>query len=158
MFGRILQPGSRQRPFVIAAIILVGIILVGLLAIGAISLFRKSAGEASPTPMTPIVTPTKSATPRPSPTATRRATNTPVVPLVTPTSEGTVAVPVATEEGTAQPTAEEGQPTQPAVQPSATPVPPDATTPNTGSSTLILLAAVAVAVVLVAVRRMRTAH
>ena len=62
MFGRILQPGSRQRPFVIAAIILVGIILVGLLAIGAISLFRKSAGEASPTPTTPIVTPTKSAT------------------------------------------------------------------------------------------------
>ena len=145
---------GQSRLFIIIAIGLAGLLVLGLMGIGGYVIFsRMSRGaeqvaaaetaaaataEAQAAAEAPTETPVPTFTPVPTNTPTVSATNTPVVPPY---------------EGTPELT-----PGAPTVAPTATPTLAEGETPSAGYGGIgVILAGLALAVVLVVVRRVRLA-
>ena len=141
---------SPNRLFIIIAIGLVGVLVLGLLGIGGYAIFSRyrrgaeqiaaaqtaaaATAEAQATAEAPTEPPVPTFTPMPTPTVA--ATNTPVVPPGTPEETRPAPTPVRT----------------------ATPRPAEGETPSAGFGGIgAILAGLALAIVLVVVRKVRLA-
>ena len=145
---------SQSRLFIIIAIGLVGLLVLGLLGIGGYVIFSRvrrgaeqvaeaetaAAGtaQAQATAEAPTETPVPTFIPVPTDTPTPAVTNTPVVPPTTGTPELTPGAPTAA--------------------PTATPKLAEGETPSAGFGGIgVILAGLALAIVLVVVRKVRLA-
>jgi hypothetical protein len=143
---------SQSRLFIIIAIGLVGLLVLGLMGIGGYVIFSRyrrgaeevavaqtaaaATAEVQATAEAPTEPPVPTFTPMPTPTVA--ATNTPVVPLITGTPEETRPAPTPVR--------------------TATPRPAQGETPSAGFGGIgAILAGLALAVVLVVVRKVRLA-